>query len=337
LTDFYTIGLPRTRSMWLSKLLSCGDSTCFHEHLSSHEDQDKPEVSTRYRGFCDTNPLIAVDYGNAPVLIIRRDLESVIASAMQCFDPPEGVNSFIDFLNNYAFVYQSALDDLKPENYMIVEYEEINNKAEEICQFLMPENAVPESHIETMIGTRIQTTNRNLTNNLKHTANALGIPYKEYISQFDKPTYTCKRIYDVGLIINTMNLMWDEIAEDGAEKYAPNVIDEHWVAIYAGIEYIGMFRLHQHTSVLWQGHIFILPDQRHHARGVGKAMKSWIVDNLEGAEQMIASVPECFQNVIGFLKNNGFQSQGYTPSCYRKNGLIGLHQMGMSIEEMRNE
>jgi hypothetical protein len=130
-----------------------------------------------------------------------------------------------------------------------------------------------------------------------------------------------------------MSVMWDDISEDNAPPYRPDLIDEFYVGVYADEEYIGMYRFHPHTSVLWEGHAFIL--KREHSVGSGDAIKKWIVENLEGAKKVIANVPECFPNVVGFLKKMGFNEQGYNSDSYTKNGIVGMYQLGMTIEEMK--
>jgi len=335
MTDFYTIGLPRSRSIWFSTLLAYGDSTTFHENLSRHSGEIRPDVSTKYRGFCDTNPLIEVDYGDSPVLIVKRPVEDVIQSCLDCFDAPVGVTSYYDFLVNYAGMYATALDALKPKNSLIVDYADINDRAVEICEFLMPDNAIPAEFIKVMTGIRVQTTNRELTEALMDTAKAEGTTYKKYIERFDIPTYRCERIYDVGIAVTTMSAMWDAISEDGVEQYQPDVVGELWIGIYTPTEYVGMYRFHQLSSVLWQGHTFMLPDKRMHSLGGGKAMLSWILDNIPTLRKLIVEIPECYPNVVKFAENLGFKLQGFNPDSFTKNGLIGVHQYGITNEEMK--
>jgi hypothetical protein len=333
-SDFYTIGLPRSRSLWLSKLLSYGDSTCFHEHLSGHNGELRLDVDTTYRGFCDTNPLITVNYGDSPVLKVIRDPEEVVMSGMTKFDPIEGVVSWYDFLKNYIADYSDALQKIPAQ--MVVSVADLGNPetVQSICKFLMPDNPIPISYIEDLIVTRIETTNRDLTASLHSTAEATGRTYGDILKQYDIPTFHCSRIFDIALAVNTMNTMWDAVSEDGAPPYSPDLVGEMWIGIYMGGMYIGMFRMHQLTSVCWQGHIFILPDQRKHSDGAGKAIKQWIVDNMD-AKKIVAEVPECFPNVIAFLERHGFKKQGFNADSFSKNGLIGTHQLGMNVEDMK--
>ena len=145
----------------------------------------------------------------------------------------------------------------------------------------------------------------------------------------------CERIWDHRVVVQTISALWDEISEDNAPPYVPDIVNEYYVAIIDEETYIGMYRLHQLNSVLWEGHAFILTEHRDRAVDSGDAIKKWIVDNLEGAKKVIANVPECFPNVIGFLKKMGFKEQGYNSDSYTKNGIVGLYQLGMTVEEMK--
>ena len=144
--------------------------------------------------------------------------------------------------------------------------------------------------------------------------------------------YTCQRLLDYGVVMSTISELWDEIAEDDAPPYQPDVVNEYYIGIFADNKYIGMYRLHQLKSVLWEGHAFIL--NREHSDASGTAIKKWIVENLEGAKKVIAHAPECFPNVINFLKRMGFVEQGYSSDSYTKNGVVGLYQFGMKVEDM---
>lgn len=50
---------------------------------------------------------------------------------------------------------------------------------------------------------------------------------------------------------------------------------------------------------------------------------------------MIVVIPECFPNVMAFVEKIGFKQQGYNSDSYTKNGLVGTHQYGISIEDMK--
>ncbi len=149
--------------------------------------------------------------------------------------------------------------------------------------------------------------------------------------------YTCERILDYGIAMATMDAVWEEVAEDGVEQYRPDLVGEFWVGIYADNEYVGMYRIHSLTTVLWQGHTFTLPDKREHAFEAGKALMGWVIENIPGIKKMIVEVPECFPNVLGFVKKLGFQEQGYNSDSWSRNGIVGVYQLGITDSQMRDQ
>jgi len=148
--------------------------------------------------------------------------------------------------------------------------------------------------------------------------------------------YSCERIWNYQLVIQTISELWDEIAEDNAPPYKPDIVDEVYVAILFDKTYVGMYRLHQLNSVMWKGHAFILKEMRkEHSLQSGYAIQKWVLENIPDLQMMVVDVPECFKNVLAFVKKIGFKEMGFIPDCYTKNGLVGLHQLGMSKEEMK--
>ena len=147
---------------------------------------------------------------------------------------------------------------------------------------------------------------------------------------------TLDRLWNHHVSVQTINAMWDDIAEDNAPPYIPDLVNEVYVSVTADGNYIGMFRLHQLTSVMWRCHAFILQDARKaHSLASGEALKVWILDNIEDLEMLVTDVPDCFPNVLAFVEAMGFTELGYTPDCYTKNGLVGLRRMGLNREDMK--
>ena len=144
--------------------------------------------------------------------------------------------------------------------------------------------------------------------------------------------YTTERIWDHRIVVHTISELWDEIAEDNAPPYVPDIVNEYYVGIYHKKTYIGMYRFNQLNSVLWEGHVFML-DRKHSVQGA-EIIKKWVVENLTDAKKIIVNIPECFSNVIEFVKKIGFEEQGYNSDSYTKNGIIGMYQLGMKVEDM---
>ena len=146
---------------------------------------------------------------------------------------------------------------------------------------------------------------------------------------------TCERLWNYQTVIHTMNTVWDDISEDNAPPYKPDLIDEVWVGLFADDEYIGMYRFNPHTSVMWEGHVFMLPNHRVHSIDGGFAIQKWLIDNIPELRKMIVNIPECFPNVIEFVKKIGLKEQGYNSDSYTKNGVVGMYQYGITVEEMK--
>ncbi|MBU8921794.1 MAG: DUF2824 family protein [Bacteroidales bacterium] len=147
----------------------------------------------------------------------------------------------------------------------------------------------------------------------------------------------CERLWNYQVVIQTISAVWDEISEDDAPPYQPDLINEVWVGLFDDGKYIGMYRFNQLTSVMWEGHVFMLPDHREHAIEGGFAIQSWLIENIPTLRKMIVNIPECFPNVIAFVKKIGLKKQGYNSDSYTKNGVVGMYQYGITFEEMRWE
>ena len=143
-----------------------------------------------------------------------------------------------------------------------------------------------------------------------------------------------ERLYDYQIIMAIMSAMWSDIAEDGADTYSPDILTEYWLGLYVDDQIIGMYRIHQLTSVCWQGHVFMLKDHRNHALIAGQEVMRWCHDKIIGMEKIIVQIPECFKKVIEFVLALGFDQQGYNSNSYKKNGLIGLYEYGITKEKM---
>ena len=146
---------------------------------------------------------------------------------------------------------------------------------------------------------------------------------------------TCERLWDYSIIVQTISAVWDEISEDNAPPYQPDMTGEIWVGLFADKQYIGMYRFNPHTSVLWEGHVFMLPNHRGHSIDGGLAIQGWLVDNIPTLRKMIVNIPECFPNVIEFVKKIGLKEQGYNSDSYTKDGVVGMYQYGITFEEMK--
>ena len=140
-----------------------------------------------------------------------------------------------------------------------------------------------------------------------------------------------ERIYDVQICMAVISSLWNEISEDDAPEFIPDVINEYWVSIYAeGLA--GIYRIHQITSVCYQIHAFMI-DRTQKESGV--IILKWCVDNIEDMQKLIAEIPVIYPNVYGFTKNQGFQDEGINRHSFTKNGKIhDQHRLGITRDEI---
>ena len=144
-----------------------------------------------------------------------------------------------------------------------------------------------------------------------------------------------KRLYDYEIVCGTMDAVWNDISEDGVERYTPDLLNEIWLGLFCDDEYIGMYRFHSHTSVLLEGHVFMLPEKRKRSLDGGLAVMKWLCENTQ-FNKIIVHIPECFTNVINFVEKLGFTEQGYSSQSFKKDGnIIGLFEYGISRGEVK--
>ena len=126
-----------------------------------------------------------------------------------------------------------------------------------------------------------------------------------------------------------MSEVWDAISEDDVEQYTPDLLNEIWLGLFVNEKYVGMYRFHSLTSILLEGHVFMLPEHRQYSLECGNEVIKWLCENTE-FNKIIVNIPECFTNVIKFVEALGLKEQGYNSESYKKNGVVfGMFQYGI--------
>ena len=139
-----------------------------------------------------------------------------------------------------------------------------------------------------------------------------------------------KRLYDYEIVAGTMDAMWDDISEDGVERYTPDLLGEIWLGCFCEGKYLGMFRFHNKTSQCLEGHIFFLKEGRDKSIECGVLVRDWIFENTS-ATKIIVCIPEIYKNVISYVENLGFEMEGYNKKSFLKNKeVIGMYYYGLS-------
>ncbi len=335
--DFYVIGLPRSRTVWLSHLLTDDNTECLHEYYSSHETRQEPEFNGKRIGCVDTNPLSTPDYGDKPVVIVKRDPEEVKRALFKCFDKPDGVDNFEAFISSFVDKYKAALSSIKPKNAMYVEFDDLSNidTLRKLCEFVGVEAS--DDRLVDMAFTRISTVNRDIETSLKNTAECEGLSYKDYLATFyAAPVVTCERIFNTVTAQAIFNTCWDEVSADGVAGYTPDVIGENWVGLIADGQYVGVYRFHQTATHTWEGHAHMIPDKRKaYTKASASPIKRWMLENLEGLEKINVTIPALYQNVVRFTESIGFIREGVDRMSFMKNGeLHDQVKLGMTRAEI---
>jgi len=179
---FNILGLPRSRTAWLSFAFTTKETTCYHEALSSHRVSDREFLVNE--GSCDTNPLLYT-FSDAPLVIVKRDIEEIKDSLMINFITPEGITEeeYILCIDNYIDMYSMALERIEMSvACKVIQVEELNSLQTlcDIWKYLLPEVPVDVVHLTMMLQYNIQTTNTDLTESLLDTAKTYGKSLEEF-------------------------------------------------------------------------------------------------------------------------------------------------------------
>jgi len=335
--DFYVLALPRSRTVWLSHLLTDENTVCMHEYYSSHDKKSELFVEGKRVGSVDTNPLMARDYGDKPVVIIKNDPAGVVRSVCECFDKPKFVDNFEAFAGKFIDKYQQALLKIKPVNSIEIDCEDLSDPdvIRELCQFVGVK--ITDERIKLMINTNISTMNRDIESSLRHTASCEGIVYKELIDLFyAEPVVRCEQILDIAIAKGIFDTCWNEVTADGVDHYTPDVLGEYWIGLIADGDYVGCFRLHKITTTTWEFHLHVIPEHRKaYSVACVTPIKKWCLENLDGMEKINVTIPALYQNVVKFVENIGFQHEGVDRLSFTKGGqLHDQIKLGMTRAEI---
>ena len=325
---FFILGMPRSRTLWFSKLFTDDGFPCIHEHFSRHKETN---LIPGVYGYSDTNPLTSPDYGDYPVLIIERDFDQVCDSIFNAFDKPRAITDWKRCIKGYMRVYKDELSKIRPKNCLRIKFEDINNRLIEIWKFLLPDVPYDEKYLSARKERIIKTENRDLESSLIETFGSI-----ENLSSLYDSKIEIHRITDYAVVQFLINECWDEISEDGATYYMPDIVKEYWVGMYINEdELIGCYRLHQINLATWQGHAFMLKGYRKEYSKLGcRKTLQWLLDNTD-CQKLIATVPMMYENVMKFLEGIGFHTEGVNRQSYTKRGkLWDVVQYGLTREEI---
>lgn len=128
--------------------------------------------------------------------------------------------------------------------------------------------------------------------------------------------------------IMTTPEIWYRIAADGEEAcdfHPEDIPDDYRMLIIDtphGTAGIYLFHPLDVFETSWQLHAHMLEEfrGRYTAASSPKVMQ-WCADNLpEQAENLVAIIPVCFEDVIAFTERNGFKDEGYVEETVMRDG-----------------
>ena len=128
MNNFFILGMPRCRSLWLSHMFTYGNSFCFHEQLSMRYSLMKPTLTNipnmDYVGSADTYPLLFNKelVGNSPLLLIHRPIDDVKSALNREF----GYTKKLDNKHIVDNMYDK-LNSIDTSNIMHVNFKDLND------------------------------------------------------------------------------------------------------------------------------------------------------------------------------------------------------------------
>lgn len=136
-SKFFILGLPRSRTSWLTAFLQHPDVFCGHEYFSTSVCGGVLyEVPHQYAGSVDTNPVLALEYKKdlgAPLVLIRRDPKDVLESLCKLFGEPERL-----YLTKCISEMSKALKEAEVYADLIIDFEDLDDRIEELWGVCLP-------------------------------------------------------------------------------------------------------------------------------------------------------------------------------------------------------
>jgi len=166
----FILGLPRSRTSWLTAFLQQPDSFCGHGLFSTSVDASEVfySVPHKYRISVDTNPIIAREYSKdlgVPLIIIKRDSSEVLKSLCELFGEDKK-----EYLSQCVVKLEKALKDAEVYADLIIPFKELDRNLDLIWSLCYPDKELTMIHKETF---------KNLVINTKE------IKYKDFKEEFD--------------------------------------------------------------------------------------------------------------------------------------------------------
>lgn len=144
-----------------------------------------------------------------------------------------------------------------------------------------------------------------------------------------------ERLTDVDMIASTLAhpKVYPSISDDYSlpPQELNQAISES--IIYLGAysdQYLGLFMIHQHNGILYEGHTCLLPVAWGRATECAKACIAWIFENT-ACRRLITTVPDGNALALRLALRSGMTQYGHNPESIQKGGrLIGQSLLGIT-------
>lgn len=156
MSNFFILGLPRSRTTWLSAFLYNTQVFCGHE-VFSYKDWDGADFwkigGYEYRGSVDNDPRYAKPYLQdleAPLVIIDRHPQTVYKSLVGKYriDRKEAKHAIYSMCD--------SLEEAKKSAELIINFKQLDSKLPELMELCMPNIGYDKVKHELFKNTNIQ-------------------------------------------------------------------------------------------------------------------------------------------------------------------------------------
>ena len=152
-TNFFVVGLPRSRTAWMANFLTYDDHYCYHEAINGCKSMDEyKEKLGNFIGDSSTSLMlmdIEKNFPDSKIVKIVGNLDQSIASSKKIY--PEVDEGWISFLDDQLYDMKSGING----NTLTVNINKLDSCLPWIWTFLFG-TAVDHERLDTLLKFRIQ-------------------------------------------------------------------------------------------------------------------------------------------------------------------------------------
>ena len=184
---FYIIGLPRSRTAWLSQFFTTEYSECNHDLFSSYFVHGASILQGQYKqytGSADTNPesWAGIRKPKGPTVKVIRHIDDVKISMMEAFKTPAGftAEAWVNALDRLLDRYQTCLFDINAD--LTINYDDLNDLdvVNHLWKTCIPSIGATPYRVASMMDLNITVKHDDLTDTLRAYAKNRNISYDNF-------------------------------------------------------------------------------------------------------------------------------------------------------------